>query len=307
MLNNIYSSFEFFFKDSYFFLLFMKNCDSLKELHHFVFSSNFFLFSFLISSLIFLIFYIISYLFFNKELKLFLFEVNISLNEKTFKFNFLNILHKMLKVFVFIEILFPHFVFLKQLIVLEKIGVIICFMGPFVSFFCSSEILNLFYFYFYFIIIKAFFMIFFYKKIKTFKNIIISKNDSLCSEIIFKLMGNMDRATKNAVLLIGSGFLVAGIFTGADIFEQKVTFNRKLAYRKQSIAMAKEACGANLSPEDIIKISNAADKSFDLVAKNTTIKKIFNYITKEDITKLQEDEIRKIVKDALKENSKKRP
>ena len=71
--------------------------------------------------------------------------------------------------------------------------------------------------------------------------------------------------------------------------------------------MAKEACGANLSPEDIIKISNAADNSFDLVAKNTTIKKIFNYITKEYITKLQEDEIRKIVKDALKENSKKRP
>lgn len=137
-------------------------------------------------------------------------------------------------------------------------------------------------------------MIFFYK------NIIVSNDDSLCSKIICKLMANTNRATKNAVLLIESGFLVVGIFTGADFLEQKVTFNRKLAFRKESIAMAKEACGANLSTDGIIKISNSADKSFDLIAKNTTSKKFLNYVSKEEITKLKKDEIQKIIKDALK-------
>lgn len=307
MVKQIYSSLDDSLKESFFFQLFIKNCDSLKELHSFVFSYKFFIFSFLVSLLIFSIFYIISKIFFNTELKMFLLEIDLSLNENNSGFYGSNVLHKILRVFIFVDFLFPHFIFLKQLIVLEKLGAIVCFIGPFISFFCDSVILNLFYFYFYFVIIKAIFFILFYKRIKTFKNVIISKDDNICLKVISKFMGNMDKATKNAVILVGGGLLVSGIFTGADIFEQKVTLDRKLAFRKESIAIAKEAHRANLSAEDIIKISNDADKSFDLIAKNTSVKKVFSLFENKKLSKIQEDEIRRIVKDSLKDNYPKKP
>ena len=99
MLNSFIMLSSDILKNSFFLQLFIDNCLQLAELHQFVFSVHFLVFSSIISLVIFIMFSFIGKFFFEEEFQNFLKDFELLFQEEVFNNKVLNKIHFFMKFF----------------------------------------------------------------------------------------------------------------------------------------------------------------------------------------------------------------
>ena len=309
MLNSFIMLSSDILKNSFFLQLFIDNCLQLAELHQFVFSVHFLVFSSIISLVIFIMFSFIGKFFFEEEFQNFLKDFELLFQEEVFNNKVLNKIHFFMKFFFLIDFLLPHYLFIKNLWFYNLLGVFISMAGPIVLLFCPFIILNIFYYYLYLIALKAFLVTFFYKNDITkvlFMSFFMSKDPLLCNNIIATFMGNMDKSFKTFII-IGAGTLgLVSAFALGDLAEKQISLKRFEEFRNSAVQSALNDNHGVLTPEERMRVLENADKAYSEVVNKTILREGFQRLKPQNLSLKDKEEIARMVKEEIHKTSGKK-